>query len=92
MQMQTDPKPNTKPIAQWVRRQKTNLGNKTDQLKIHKAVYQDHLENTLSFEPKLVSKLLKLYDSLIEAEQMNTLFQLRIETFHSAFIQKLQSL
>lgn len=84
--------PNTKPIAKHVKKQKSNLGKSSDQLKIHRNVYMDYLLNTLSFSARTVDKLMHLYDELVDSEDMENTFSLRIEIFHSAFIQKLQSL
>lgn len=80
------------PVAKRTRKQTTNLGKPSDQLKIHRATYHTHLIQTLQLPTGQTEKLLKLYDQLIDAEQMATLFSLPIIIFHAAFIQKLQSL
>lgn len=90
--MQNNQNPNTRPIAKHVKKQKTNLGKLSDQLKIHRNVYQDYLQNNLNFGSRTVDKLIRLYERMIDADQMEILFKLPIATFHKAFLQKLDSM
>lgn len=86
------PHNDSRPIAKRVKKQTTNLGKRSDQLKIHKAVYQNYLCNELQLATRVSDQLIRLYDKLIDSETMETTFNLRIEIFHSAFIQKLRNL
>ena len=88
MQMQND----TRPIAKRTKKIKSNLGNKTDQLKIHKEVYRTYLMQDLELKPRQTEKLIKLYEELINGDQMPNVFPLPIAIFHTAFIQRLQKL
>lgn len=89
--MQTQ-KNNTRPVARTLSKRKSNLGNPTDQLKIHRGVYQTYLMQELEFSTSLTERLLKQYDAHITRDTMPEAFALRIEMFHSAFIQKLRAL
>ncbi len=80
------------PVAKRTRKQTTNLGKPSDQLKIHRATYHTHLIQTLKLPTGQAERMLKLYDQYIDAELMATLFSLPMLVFHAAFIQKLQSL
>ncbi len=89
--MQKTQTPNTRPIAKHVKRQRSDLSKFSDQLKIHRNVYIDYLQNKLNFSQKTITRLMHVYDNIIEADQMEILWKLPIILFHKAFLQKLQS-
>jgi hypothetical protein len=79
-----------RPIARRALK-KSNLGDASDQLKIYRACYKNHLEKH-EYSPKLIAQLLNCFDRVLDRENIHQFFSLPITKFHQEFIQYLNSL
>lgn len=83
--------PNTKPVAKRLKKVKSNLALTRDQIRIHRATYEDFLQK-MGFSQSTIIDLLKVYDKFITKDEIKELFAYPMKAFHFLFLDYLKQL